>query len=137
MQYYGNLAMSPAHKKPLEQPPQRRPQMPPANRPRRRSIPLGEKLLYLLTVFVFVAVSSLVVYRYAGLYQMNREIQTTTSQYEQEAELTKDLQQEINKLKDPSRVEKIGKELGLEKAGVDQAITVQGAGGQSATALAP
>jgi cell division protein FtsL len=135
MQYYGNLAISPERKKQQEQVNRRRPQTPPSNRPRRKTIPVGEKLLYLLTVFVFVAVAGLVVYRYAGLYELNREIQTTKSLYEQEADLTKELQQEINTLRDPSRIQEMGKKLGLQ--GTQESITLSGANGQTSTAMKP
>ncbi|WP_158629915.1 cell division protein FtsL [Cohnella sp. AR92] len=135
MQYYGNLALSPERKKQEQQANQRRPKTPPSNRPRRRTIPVGEKLLYLLTVVVFVAVAGLVVYRYAGLYELNREIQTTTSSYEEEAAQTKVLQQEINTLKDPNRIREMATALGMVP--ISQQETLSSSNGQTATALQP
>ncbi|MBN2983365.1 MULTISPECIES: cell division protein FtsL [Cohnella] len=129
-QYYGNLALRP-ERKPEEPARKKAPAPSRSPDPRRRSIPVGEKLLYLLSVFLFVAVSSVVIYRYAGLYQLNREIQTVTTQYEQRVEENKELQREIDKLKDPSRIKEIAGQNGLLQND-EQPITLSPDSGQPA-----
>ena len=42
---------------------------------RRTSIPIREKLLYLFTVLVCVALASLVIWRYAHIYELNKQSQ--------------------------------------------------------------
>jgi cell division protein FtsL len=41
---------------------------------RNKSLPVQEKLLYLFTVLVCVAVASLIIWRYAQIYEMNTKI---------------------------------------------------------------
>ncbi|MEK0313063.1 cell division protein FtsL [Cohnella sp. 56] len=112
MRYYGNLAV-----REERQPEQQRKQQRPAAAQtaayvRRKTIPVGEKLLYLLTVFVCVAVAGLILYRNANLYEMNRTIQKITSEYETSADQTKELQREVDKLKDPARISRLAAEKG-------------------------
>lgn len=112
MRYYGNLAV-----REERQPEQQRKQQRPAAGQtaayvRRKTIPVGEKLLYLLTVFVCVAVAGLILYRNANLYEMNRTIQKVTSEYETSADQTKELQREVDKLKDPARISRLAAEKG-------------------------
>lgn len=134
MQYYGNLALREERKK-ADPAPRRQPNQSP--RKHRRSIPVGEKLLYLLTVMVLVAVAGLVVYRYAALYQLNREIQTISSQHDKAVEESKELQREVIKLQDPGRI----REYATEKLGLvpldEQPITLSPSGGRTATASKP
>lgn len=111
MQYYGNLAIREERKKAQPASRQSGQQAP---QPRRRTIPVGEKLIYLLTVMLLVAVSSLIIYRYANLYQLNREIQLTNNQYEDAVQQTKELQREVEKLKDPSHIQAMAQQLGLQ-----------------------
>jgi len=133
MQYYGNLALREERKK-ADPAPRRQPNQAP--RKNRRSIPVGEKLLYLLTVMVLVAVACLVVYRYAALYQLNREIQTTSSQYDKAVEESKELQREIIGLRDPDVIQKKALALGLVPLD-EQPITLSPSGGRTATASKP
>ncbi|MGG1311787.1 MULTISPECIES: cell division protein FtsL [Cohnella] len=133
--YYGNLALRP-ERKPEEPAKRRAPSPASAREPRRRSIPVGEKLLYLFTVFLFVAVSSVVIYRYAGLYQLNREIQDVTARYEQQVEEAKELQREVEKLKDPGRIKEIARQNGLIQND-EQPITLSPAGSRTDAASKP
>lgn len=133
MQYYGNLALR-EERKQVQPAPKRNGQQAP--RPRRRTIPVGEKLLYLLIVIVFVAVSSLVVYRYASLYQLNRQIQVTSNQYDQAVQQSKELQREIEKLKDPSRIQQMALQYGLVPL-QEQPITLPSADGKTPAAEQP
>lgn len=99
MKYYGNLALQPERQSASAPP---KPGS--AGRPRRRTLPVGEKLLYLLTIGVLVAVAGVVIYRYAEIYQVNRDIQELRRQYEQTLLQMKELQREVERLKDPSRI---------------------------------
>jgi cell division protein FtsL len=99
MKYYGNLALQPERQSASEA---RQPGS--ARRSRRRTLRVGEKLLYLLTIGVLVAVSGVVIYRYAEIYQVNRNIQELRQQYEQTLTQMKELQREVERLKDPSRI---------------------------------
>lgn len=112
MRYYGNLAVREERQPQQQKKQQQRSAPQQASQARRRGIPVGEKLLYLLTVFVCVAVAGLILYRNANLYEMNRTIQTVTSDYETAASQTKELQREADKLKDPARISKLAAEKG-------------------------
>jgi len=133
MYYYGNLAVNPERKQ-AEPSPRR--QTKPSPSPRRRSIPVGEKLLYLFTVFLFVAVASFILYRYAELYRLNKEIQTTKAEYETLEDDSKELQRQIDQLRDPSRIRELALQYGLQP--LDQApITLSPSGDSSATKRQP
>ncbi|WP_238357419.1 cell division protein FtsL [Cohnella zeiphila] len=133
MQYYGNLALRPEQK---TKDPEKRRSSQPSPSPRRRSIPVGEKLLYLLTVFVFVAVASLIIYRYAGLYQLNRDIQTTQSDYEKLVDDSKELQRQIDQLKDPAVIREKALSYGLQPLN-QTPITLSPSGSSSGTSQQP
>lgn len=47
---------------------------------RRTFIPMKEKMLYLLTVLICVAMASLVIWRYAHIYDLNKQSQRMNSQ---------------------------------------------------------
>lgn len=80
--------------------------------------------MYLLTVFVCVAIAGLILYRNAGLYEMNRNIQKITSEYETSADQSKELQREVDKLRDPARIEKLAAEQGLVQPNGQKPITL-------------
>ena len=46
---------------------------------RRTFIPMKEKMLYLLTVLICVAIASLVIWRYAHIYDLNKQSQRMNS----------------------------------------------------------
>jgi cell division protein FtsL len=128
MEYYGNLALRP----------ERKPQQtakPVTQREkviRRRHLPLGEKLLYIFTLAVGVSVAGLIIYRYAEIYQMNRQIQELNHKFEQTTVQMKEMQREVERLSDPQRIsEYAGKQLGMV-AGDPHGITV----GEDVNALA-
>jgi cell division protein FtsL len=110
MAYYGNLALRP-ERKPQEttQPVRQREKV-----IRRRQLPMGEKLLYLFTVAVFVIVAGVVIFRYAQIYQVNRQIQEMNRKYDQTTMQIKELQREVERLSDPGRIKDIAsKQLGM------------------------
>lgn len=118
MPYYGNLAVRPATSP--QQPPQRpQPQREEEQRVdtrkviRRRNLPLGEKLLYLFTIVVVVLVAGLIIFRYAEIYQLNREIQSTQQEFERTSEQIKELQRDVERLSDPKRILQKATEYGM------------------------
>lgn len=126
MAYYGNLALQP----------QRKPEQPPKQARerekvlRRRQLPLGEKLLYLFTLMICAVVAGFIVYRYAELYQMNRQIQDMNRQYEQRAEQLKELQREAERLSDPKRIiDEAKNKLGMVQLDPSRSITIVDKGG--------
>lgn len=123
MRYYGNLAVR-EERQPEQKKQQRTAAPQTASQVRRKSIPVGEKLLYLLTVFVFVGVAGLILYRNAGLYEMNRNIQKITNEYETSADQSKELQREVDKLRDPARINDLATKLGFVQPNGQQPITL-------------
>ena len=98
MKYYGNLALQPERAGESAQ------QRGAVRKTRRRALPVGEKLLYMLTVALLVAVAGVVIYRYAEIYQMNRTIQELKLEHDKMMTQVKELQREVDRLKDPSRI---------------------------------
>ncbi|WP_123039859.1 cell division protein FtsL [Cohnella candidum] len=120
MAYYGNLALRPERK------PQETPQ--PARQRetvvRRRQIPIGEKLLYMFTVAVCAVVAGIIIYRYAEIYQINRQIQDMNRTYQQTTSQTKELQREVEKLSDPDYLTKKAIEMGMVQIDPSRSIKV-------------
>jgi cell division protein FtsL len=120
MAYYGNLALQPERK------PKSQPQ--PAGQPerviRRRQLPVGEKLLYMFTVVLCAIVAGFIIYRYAELYQINREILEINRAHEQLVSQTKELQREAEKLSDPKRIIDEARKLGYIQLDPDHSITI-------------
>jgi cell division protein FtsL len=131
MAYYGNLAL--------------RPELVPEERVQRvtqkskvisrRSIPLGEKLLYLLTIAVVVFVAGFIIFRYAQIYQINGQIQATNKTYEQTTDQMKEMQREVERLSDPKLIK--DKALALGMVPVPGGIIVTSKDDQTAVAMKP
>jgi hypothetical protein len=66
---------------------------------------------------------------------MNREIQTTKTSYEQLADDSKELQREIDQLKDPSRIREMALSYGLQP--LNEAPITLSPSGQSSDASQP
>ncbi len=116
MAYYGNLALRPERVQEEKVQPKHT-QSNPASKAkitRRRSISIGEKLLYLFTLGIVVFVAGFIIFRYAQIYQINGQIQAKNKSYEQATEQTKELQREVERLSDPQRIRDKGIELGLK-----------------------
>lgn len=124
MQYYGNLAMRPERVQEQPQSPARQKAQQVNKVIRRRSITMGEKLLYLVTIAVVVLVAGFIIYRYAQIYQINGQIQDTTRQYAQTTEQMKELQREVERLSDPKKIAEIAASYGMVKLESNQSITI-------------
>lgn len=98
---------------------------------KNKPLPVGEKLLYLLLVIVCVLVATGIVWRYTTIYQINSEIKTAKTDIATLKAENDASQQEIQKLKDPERLEAIAKEKGLKPAGDDQVRQVTPGSGQA------
>jgi cell division protein FtsL len=131
MAYYGNLALRP------ERVPEERVQRVTQKSKviRRRSIPLGEKLLYLLTIAVVVFVAGFIIFRYAQIYQINGQIQATNKTYEQTTDQMKEMQREVERLSDPKLIK--DKALALGMVPVPGGIIVTSKDDQTAVAMKP
>lgn len=80
----------------------------------KKGLPVKEKLLYLGTVILFVLVTSVVLSNQAKLTEINVEIQQLEQQMTQvEADIV-NLEAEARKLRDPERIKRMARELGME-----------------------
>ncbi|WP_027088342.1 cell division protein FtsL [Cohnella panacarvi] len=136
MQYYGNLALRPERVQEQPQSPARQQSQQVNKVVRRRSITMGEKLLYLVTVAVVVLVAGLIIYRYAEIYQINGQIQDTTRQYTQTTEHMKELQREVEHLSDMKRIRDLAAGYGMVQV-ENRSITITSSGGDQAVVAKP
>ncbi len=136
MQYYGNLALRPERVQEQPQSPARQQSQQVNKVVRRRSITIGEKLLYLITVAVVVLVAGLIIYRYAQIYQINGQIQDTTRQYTQTTEHMKELQREVEHLSDMKRIRDLAEGYGMVQV-ENRGITITSSNGDKAAVTKP
>ncbi|WP_349410407.1 cell division protein FtsL [Pseudalkalibacillus sp. SCS-8] len=64
----------------------------------------GEKVLWSIAGIMFIAVSILVISNYAEIYTINKEIQVTEYQIEQQSEKVNDLALQKSELSEPLRI---------------------------------
>lgn len=99
---------------------------------RAKSIPMKEKLIYLLMIFLCVAIAGTILWRYAQIYQMNNNIyklETSIRQFETD---NISLKQQIDKMNDLSIIKQGAEKNGLVPANPEQVIRVTGTGSSSA-----
>lgn len=84
------------------QPPRQSKPKPPA--PSQRSMPMSEKLFYLMTVAMCVLVACVVIWRYAQIYEMNTRIHQVEQQISKLEAENNTLKLEVNKLQSPPRL---------------------------------
>lgn len=111
MAYYGNLALRPEPEQ--EQKVQRARATQTTTVTLRRSIPIGEKLLYLLTIAIVVFIAGFIILRYAQIYQMNGQIQSLKKSYNQTIEQNKDLQRQKEISSDSTEIIKRATAMGM------------------------
>ncbi|MCD9024437.1 cell division protein FtsL [Cohnella silvisoli] len=134
MAYYGNLALRPERIQ--EEKVQQTQTTHRSKVTRRRSIPIGEKLLYLFTIAVVVVVAGFIIFRYAQIYQINAQIQVKNKTYEQTSEQMKELQREVERLSDPKLIVEKATAQGMRPI-ANNGITVTSKEGQTAMADKP
>jgi cell division protein FtsL len=80
----------------------------------KHSIPLKEKLFYLAIIFIIVAITALVIYRYAMISQLNYQILQLKQEWQQISEKNAQLSLQIHELSKRERIVEIAeKELGM------------------------
>src|SRR5690606_7403501 len=77
----------------------------------KTSIPAKEKLLYLLMIVLCAAISSVVVYKYAQIYEINTNIRKAEQQLVNVERQNETMKLEIRKLTDPGRLIEMGKAM--------------------------
>lgn len=80
---------------------------------RNRSLPVQEKLLYLFTVLVCVAVASMIIWRYAQIYEMNTKIMQSESAIQKLQAENSVLKHKIEALSSPDRLRIEADKVGL------------------------
>lgn len=105
----GNLALQPKKKTTPQQPFRETKKVV----VKRKSLPVQEKLLYMFTILVCVLVASVILFRYAQIYQMNAEVREMTIKYEKMAVEMKELQIQVEKLKSPERITEQARKTGM------------------------
>lgn len=79
-----------------------------------KALPTGEKLLYLFTVIVCVALAVIVLSRFAKVSELNVAIQNTELEIQKVEKNIQKLEIESNKLKSVERIRKFAEQKGLE-----------------------
>lgn len=80
---------------------------------RSKSLPVQEKLLYLFTVLVCVAVASLIIWRYAQIYEMNTRIMKLETDIQTLQAENSVLKRTVDKLSSPDRLRDEAKKWGM------------------------
>lgn len=80
---------------------------------RNRSLPVQEKLLYLFTVLVCVAVASLIIWRYAQIYEMNTKILKFETDIQKLQAENSVLKHKVEALSSPDRLRTEATKVGL------------------------
>jgi cell division protein FtsL len=109
MAYYGNLALRP------ERQPQGKTRTIRETTTviRRRTISVGEKLIYLLSVAIIVLVAGVIINRYAQIYEINQQIVKTNAKVDQMTLQVNDFQREVERLSSADRIIKFAKDNGM------------------------
>ncbi|MBD8496758.1 cell division protein FtsL [Paenibacillus arenosi] len=108
----GNLAVKPKYKPPVrqrERQPHKKQQA-----PRKSTLSAKEKLLYLFTIVFCVLIASVLIYRYAIIYETNKNVQTLKRQTEALHAESNVLKVEREKKSDWARIEQFAKDKGLK-----------------------
>lgn len=100
---------------------------------RKKSLPVKEKVLYLLTVVMFTVVAGALLFRYAQIYdinlhikQMNAEIKTMNVELQQ-------LERDVESLSNPTRIRELAESQGMVN-GMDSGIVLRTPSEQNKTA---
>ncbi|MFE5319875.1 cell division protein FtsL [Paenibacillus sp. NPDC056579] len=80
---------------------------------RNKSLPVQEKLLYLFTVLVCVAVASLIIWRYAQIYEMNTKILKLETDIQKLQAENSVLKHKVDGLSSPDRLRQEATKLGM------------------------
>lgn len=86
----------------------------------RKALPRQERKLYLVSLFVCGLVAFLVILNSSLIYQKNLNMQEAKQQIHDLNQERMVLQVQINEMKEPKRLEEIGRQLGYSTQGIDQ-----------------
>jgi len=90
---------------------------------RRKPIPAGEKMLYLLTVLGVAVVASIIIFKYAQLYDISLHIKQVNSEIQSFQIEREQLQREVQTLSNPERIRQFAQENGMSSS-LDNGIVV-------------
>ncbi|MFF2482879.1 cell division protein FtsL [Paenibacillus sp. NPDC058071] len=91
---------------------------------KRKSLPTQEKLLYLFSVVVVVAVLCAILIRQTQIYDMSVNIKQMNNEYESMNVEMIELKRQVEMLSNPERIRKLAEEQGMAVA-EDAGITVK------------
>lgn len=83
---------------------------------RRKSIPVGEKLLYLMTVLVGVVIASVIIFRYADIYDINLHIKQVNSEMQGMEIQMQQLERQVQALSNPERIREFAEAQGMSSS---------------------
>lgn len=83
---------------------------------RKKSIPAKEKLLYIFTVFVFTVIASVLLFRYAEIYNMNLQIKNMNTEIKAMNVDLQQLERDVQTLSNPIRIREFAESQGMVKA---------------------
>lgn len=101
---------------------------------KRKSLPVGEKLLYLFTVLVCAVVAGVIIFRYAQIYDMNLQIKKLNSEYGAIRVEMEDLKRQVEMLSDPERIRQMAESQGMVSK-MDDGITLRVGGNNTSTVM--
>jgi cell division protein FtsL len=105
---------------------------------RNKSLPVQEKLLYLFTVLVCVAVASLIIWRYAQIYEMNTKIMKFETDIQMLQAENSVLKHKVETLSNPVRLGAEATKMGLgpaEEKQISKVASKPSAAPSNATAI--
>ncbi|MEF2245578.1 MULTISPECIES: cell division protein FtsL [unclassified Paenibacillus] len=80
---------------------------------KRKSLPVGEKLLYLFTIVLCVTVAAVIIFRYTQIYDMNMNMKKLNTQYQTLNVEMEELKRQVEMLSDPERIRKMAEMQGM------------------------
>lgn len=106
---------------------------------RNKTLPVQEKLLYLFTILICVAVASLIIWRYAQIYEMNTKILKLETDIQMLQADNSVLKHKVESLSNPDRLRQEALKLGMvppEDKQISKVVIKPSSAPSSATASA-
>lgn len=122
----GNLALKP---KPRQEQPKKQPQYRETKRTviKKKTLPVREKLLYLFTLILCVLIASVIIFRYAQIYDLSMHTKQLNSQYQTLIVEMEDMKKQVEILNDPERIREIAETQGMS-INIENGISVKKSG---------
>ena len=80
---------------------------------RKKSIPTQEKLLYLFAVVVGAVIATVIIFRYAQIYDINLQIKQMNNEIKAMNIEVENLQREVQTLSNPERIRELAESQGM------------------------